>query len=221
MKTTFLCLTVGLIACLAGCSPSHDKVGDAPRTESKSSMAGWKEIATSGVAVRFPEDWKMMDLSAGALEQGADKVFGSDPKYAAMRSQASAMAKQGTIKLLAFEPLPPGGKFATNCNVMVQTIQSGPTLEQIAEASVQQIKPMVAAGTAPKLEYPSLGSDKTALIRSEIKPADPAMGNLVSLGYVKLKGSTMAVVTFTAPAADEAHIREVADQSMRGFRFTQ
>ena len=95
------------------------------------------------------------------------------------------------------------------------------TLEQIADASVQQLKQLVAAGTEPKLEYVTLKAGKAAIIRSEVKSPNPSVPTYVSFGYLVMKGSNMCVVTFSAASSEEAHVRQIADQSMNTFRFTQ
>jgi len=220
MKTAIVCLAVSLLLSLNACKRGHDRIGDAPRTESASFAAGWKEISTSGIALQFPSDWKMIDLATENIEQGIDKAFGNDPKFASVRGQVSAAAKQGMIKLLAFETSTIGSGFGTNCNVILQDTPGQLTVEQAANATVQQLAPMVAAGTQPKLEYISLNSGKVAVVRSEIKPPNPSVPTLVSLAYLALKGTKLAIVTFTAPVTDETHIRAIADKSMSAFRFT-
>src|SRR5438270_2325124 len=204
MKALRSCLILALTLCSFGCIRSHDKIGDAPRTESaSSSVAGGTEISTSGIALSLPPGWKAMDLTRQTFDQAADKVFGSDPKYAAMRQQTSAMAKQGMIKLIAFESATMGSGFATNCNVVIQNQPAQVTLEQIADASVQQLKQLVAAGTEPKLEYVTLKAGKAAIIRSEVKSPNPSVPTYVSFGYLVMKGSNMCVVTFSAASSEE------------------
>src|SRR5204863_8189426 len=93
------------------------------------------------------------------------------------------------------------------------------TLESAASDVVRQITPMVVPGTQPKLAYQTVKSGKVAVIRSEIRPANSNIPALVSLGYLGVKGSKLAVVTFTAPLSVETHIRSIADQSIDTFRF--
>jgi hypothetical protein len=153
MKPALICFAFILLVGLIGCNREHDKIVNAPRTESASSVAGWTDVSTSGIALRFPDDWKFMDLTRENLEQALDKVFGSDPKFAETRSQASAMAQQGTFKLLAFETATLSSGFATNCVVGIHDMPGQETLEQVADAWVRAIAPMVTNGTQPKLEY--------------------------------------------------------------------
>ena len=103
MKPALICFAFILLVGLIGCNREHDKSVNAPRTESASSVAGWTDVSTSGIALRFPDDWKLIDLTREGFEHAADKVFGSDPKLAALRSQVSTAAQQGQIKLWAFE----------------------------------------------------------------------------------------------------------------------
>ena len=220
MKTAIVCFVFCLLVGLAGCNHDHDKIGDAPRTEATSPVAGWKEISTSGVALQFPSDWKVMDMSRDKFEQGADKVFGSDPKFADIRSQASAAAKQGVIKLMAFETTTLGTGFTTNCTVGIVEAPGQETLEQAAQATVSQLEPVVTKGTQPKLQYVTLKSGRSALIRSEITSPNPAVPVLVSRAYLSVKKSKLAVVTFTVPEKDEAHIQAIADQVMDTFHYT-
>ncbi len=214
-----MCFAFILLVGLIGCNREHDKIINAPRTESASSLAGWTDVSTSGIALRFPTDWKLIDLTREDFEQSADKVFGSDPKFAAARSQVSAAVQQGLFKLLAFETATLGSGLATNCGVGIQDMPGQETLEQAAEATAREIAPMVTNGTQPKLEYVSLKSGRSALIRSEITPPNPSIPVLVSLEFLNIKGSKLVAVTFTAPLTDETHIRTIADQVMDAFRF--
>ncbi len=70
MQTFIVCLAVSLLVSLSACKRGHDRIGDAPRTESASSAAGWKEVSTSGVSLQFPSDWKMIGLATENIEQG-------------------------------------------------------------------------------------------------------------------------------------------------------
>ena len=220
MKGAIVCCAIAALLGLTSCRRGHEKIGDAPRTESASSIAGWKKVSTSGIVLELPSDWKMIDLDRQSMEEGLEKGFGNDPRFATMRRQASAIAKPGSVKLLAFDPSTVGSGFGTNCSVVILELPGQMTLEQIAEATVQQISPMVAAGTQPKLEYTSRKSGKVALIESEIKPPNPSVPTVVSLAYVNLRGSKLATVTFTMSDSDEPRIRKVADQAMDTFRFT-
>ena len=219
MKPALICFAFILLVGLTGCNREHDKIVDAPRTESASSVAGWKDVSTSGIALRFPNDWELIDLTREDFEQGADRVFGSDPKFAAVRSQVSAAAQQGMYKLFAFETATLSSGSATNCNVVIQDMPGQETLEQVAEANLAAMASLVTNGTQPKLEYVSLKSGRSALIRAEMTTADPSVPVLVSLVYLNIKGSKQVAVTFTAPRTDETHIRTIADQVMDAFRF--
>jgi hypothetical protein len=207
-----------LVVCTIGCNRGHDKLGDAPRTEKTSSVAGWKDISTSGVSLRLPSDWKIVEVSKESMEKGGDAVLGNDPKFATLRAQAKQIAKQGLVKLIAFETSTVTSGFATNCNVAIQDMTLPLTLEQVAGATLSQIAPVVAAGTQPKIEYPEVPSGKLALIRSEIKPPNLAT-SLASLAYLRVKGQRLAIITFTAPQANEEHIRGIAKQAMDDFKF--
>ena len=219
MKPALICFAFILLVGLIGCNREHDKIVDAPRTESDSSVAGWTDVSTSGIALRFPDDWKLIDLTRESFEQGADRVFGSDPKFAALRSQVSAAVEQGLFKLFAFETATLSSGFSANCNVVIHDMLGQATLEQAAEATVGAMASLVTNGTQPKLEYVSLKSGRSALIRSEITTADPSVPVLVSLAYLNIKGSKLVAVTFTAPRTDETHIRTIAEQVMDAFRF--
>ena len=219
MKSALIGFAFILLVGLIGCNREHDKVVDAPPTESASSVAGWTDVSTSGIALRFPTDWKLIDLTIEDFEQAADKAFGSDPKFAEARRQASGAAQQGDTKLFAFETATLSGGFGTNCNVVILDMPGQETLEQVAEANLAAMASLVTNGTQPKLEYVSLKFGRSALIRSEVTTADPSVPVLVSLGYLNIKGSKQVAVTFTAPRTDETHIRTIADQVMDAFRF--
>jgi hypothetical protein len=217
-KQAVALIALVLAICVPGCHADH-KAGDAPRTERASAAAGWKDISTSGVTLRLPTDWKAMEIGRDLLEKGADKVMGNDPKMAGLRAQAIQMAKQGLVKLMAFETSTIGSGFATNCNVSMQDMGQALPLEQVAAATVAQITPAVAPGTQPRLDYVTAKSGKLALIRSEMKPQSPTIPELVSLLYITVNGQKSAAVAFTAPKSSEQHVRAIAEQAMEGFRF--
>ena len=220
MKPALICFAFILLVGLIGCNRGHDKIVDAPRTESASSVAGWTDVSTSGIALRFPDDWKLIDLTREDFEQSADRAFGSDPKFAEVRSQISAAVEQGIVKLLAYETATLGSSFSTNCTVVIQDLLVlETTLEQAADEEVRAMAPIVTNGTRPKLDYLSLKSGRSALIRSEITPPNPSIPVLVSLEYLNIKGSKLVTVAFTAPRTDETHVRTIADQVMDAFRF--
>ena len=213
MKPALICFAFILLVGLIGCN-RHDGMADAPRTESPSSVAGWTDVSTSGIALRFPDDWELIDLTREDFEQAADRVFGSDPKFAELRSAASDAAEQGLFKLLAFE-----AATLSTSSVGIQDMSSQETLEQLADETVRAMAPVVTNGTQPKLEYVSLKSGRSALIRSEMPPLNPSVPVRVSLQYLNIKGLKLVVVMFRAPLTDETHIRTIADQVMDTFRF--
>ena len=53
MKPALICFAFILLVGLIGCNREHDKFGDAPRTESDSSVAGWTDVSTSGIAIKW------------------------------------------------------------------------------------------------------------------------------------------------------------------------
>lgn len=217
-KAAILTGTIVVVLLAAGCSRGNEKLGSAPRTEKTSSVAGWKDVSTSGVSFRLPSDWKTIEISRDKLEKGIDTALGDDPKFASLRKQVTEASKSGLVKLLAFETSTVQSGFATNCNLIVQDMPVPLTLEQVADANVSQIAPIVAAGTQPKLDYVDAKSGKIALIRYELKPQDP-VPEIVCFAYVCVKGQRMAVATFGAPLKSEQHIREVAKQATDEIRF--
>ena len=188
MKPALMCFAFILLVGVIGCNREHDKIVNAPRTESASSVAGWTDVSTSGIALRFPNDWKLIDLTRENFEQSEDKVFGSDPKFAETRSQVSAAAQQGLIKLMAFDTATLGSGFATNCAVGILDTSGQETLEQVADETLREIAPVVTNGTQPKLEYVSLKSGRFALIRSEITSPNPSLPVIVSLDLREYQG---------------------------------
>jgi hypothetical protein len=176
-------------------------------------------VSTSGVALQLPADWKTMDLARETFEQAADKVLGNDPKFAALRAQASAGAKQGAFKLFAFDVAHTVNGFTPNCNVITQDVPGGMDLDQIAAASIQQLAPVVVAGTQPKLEYITGKAGKIAHVRSELRTPNPSVPTLISHGFMALNQGKLVVVTFTTPVLQESQIKPVADKSIASLHF--
>ena len=96
MKPALVCFAFILLVGLIGCNREHEKIVDAPRTESDSSVAGWTDVSTSGIALRFPDDWELIDLTREDFEQAADRVFGSDPNCLRLKRQLLAPARSGS-----------------------------------------------------------------------------------------------------------------------------
>jgi hypothetical protein len=138
MKPALICFAFILLVGVIGCNREHEKIINAPRTESASSVGGWTDVSTSGIALRFPNDWKAIDLTTGDLEQ-IDRVFGSDPKFAEMRSRIRDAALQGTYKLMVFETATLGSGFATNCNVAMVDRPGEETLEQAVDENLRDL----------------------------------------------------------------------------------
>ena len=216
--TILLICVLAIVLASVGCH-RNETLGSAPRSEKASSVAGWKEISSSGVTFRLPSDWKSFELSRENMEKGLGAAFGDDPKFAELRKQVGEASKSGLVKLMAFETSTVKSGFATSCNLIIQDIPLPLTLEQVADANVSQISSIVAPGTKPKLEYTDVRSGKLALIRYELKTQNPAVPLIVSLAYASLKGQRMAVITFGGPVASEEHIRGIAKQAMEDCKF--
>ena len=118
------------------------------------------------------------------------------------------------FELLGFE-----AATLSSSSVGVRDMPSPLTLEQVADKAVRAAAPVEINGTQPKLEYVSLKSGRSALVRWEIPPLSPSIPVRVSLQYLKVKGSKLVVVMFRAPLTDETYIRTIADQVMDAFRF--
>ena len=73
------------------------------------------------------------------------------------------------------------------------------TLEQVADATIGEIAPLVTNGTQPKLEYVSLKSGRSALIRSEITIPNPSVPVLVSLDLPEYQGIEACYSEFHSP----------------------
>src|SRR5262245_18077307 len=164
MKPALICFAFILL--VSGCN--HEQTISAPRTETNSSVAGWTDISTSGIALRFPNDWKAIDLTAGDLEKGIDLTFGSDPKYAQIVSQVREAAQQGMMKLVAFESATMGSGHATSCNVGLVYLPGEETLEQSVDEYLRDLASSLGPVITqqPNVEYVSLKSGRSALIRS-------------------------------------------------------
>ena len=220
MKAAYWLLAISACASLIGCRRGPERIGDAPRTETAAPLPGWKEVATSGVAIQFPDDWKALDLAREDVEKAVEQAFGNDPQFAALRAQVSEGAKQGLIKLMAFKTSSITSGFATNCNIIIQEVPRGVTIEHVAQDTVRQISSVVVPGTTPRVDYLSLAVGRTARTTSEIRMPNMPAVPLTSIGYTILKGSQIVVVTFTTPTSEAAGIKATADKSMERFRFT-
>ena len=61
MKPALMCFAFILLGGVIGCNREQEKIVNAPRTESDSSVAGWTDVSTSGIALRFPDGWELID----------------------------------------------------------------------------------------------------------------------------------------------------------------
>jgi hypothetical protein len=216
----FLAIPVLLIA-IAGCGKgSSESVTSAPRAIS-ALPSGWKSIATSGIELAFPPDWKVVDLAKDVFEKSSSAAFGNDPKAQSMLEQVKALAAQGSFKLFVFDSKTMGTGFATNCNVNVTQVTAGTTLETAGEQSKTQLQPLVAPGSEIKVEYVDLPAGKAARIKSQLKTALPAAPLLDSVAYGFINGTDMTVVTFTSAPSQTAEVSKIAEQTMGTFKFTK
>jgi len=185
-----------------------------------STKSEWKEVSTSGLAIKLPTDWKTIDLASGKSEQEAEAAFGKDPKFTEIRNQIRMAAQQPMVKLMAFDAKATGSGITGNCNIVIQDMPRPISLEEVADASVQQLSTVVKDGTHPKLEYITLKPGKVGFIRSELKTASTAMPVIISFACVAVKGSSAITITYGGPLANEKQFRETVDQSLAGLRFT-
>src|SRR5262245_1360642 len=98
MKPTLICFSAFILLVGGiGCNREPEKIVNAPRTVADSSDPGWTDVSTSGIALRFPTDWEIIDLTREDFEHALDRASGTDPKFAETRSQVSAAAQQGLV----------------------------------------------------------------------------------------------------------------------------
>jgi hypothetical protein len=176
-------------------------------------------VSTSGIALDLPAGRKTMDLARETFEQAADKMLGNDPKFDALRAQASAAAKSGAIKLFSFDVTHTLNGFTPNCNVILQDVPAAIDLDQAVRESVQELTPIVVAGTQPKVNYLNGKAGRIADLRYELRIPNTSGSPLVSHGFLALNHGKMAVVTFTIPASEESQIKPVADKSIASLYF--
>jgi hypothetical protein len=223
MRTFTLTALIALVV-LVGCGKGSDPNGTITETTRKETTlpSGWKEIATSGIALAFPPGWNALDLTQSTMDKSADAMFGKDPKYESMRAQIKSLAASGVFKVFVFEDATVGkGGFANNCNVTKIEAPAGMTPATAAEQTKSQLAAMVAPGTEVKTETVTLKAGTAAKVTSQLKTASPTMPPVRSLAYLLVHGGQLYAITFSCGPADEDKVRTMAEQVMDTFRFTE
>lgn len=202
-------LALSLLA-LGGCH-KNDPASVAVAKPTERTVASGKELTADGVSLTFPEEWTTVDLTSGQLDK-IKETMAKGPNGPAMASAIEAVSKTGMVKMYAFDPKHSKPGFLNNANLTV-TPAGNATIDQALDQAKQQIATIGAQGSVSKETLPSGEFGK---LEAHVK--GPNGVEIRTLGYLKIEGGKMYVVTFTCPPDQAKAYDETARTVMGTFR---
>lgn len=155
----------------------------------------------------LPKDWKVFDLSAKDLENIVKETESKSPDQKGLTAQVMAAAKNGMIKLFAFDFNNSDKDFVNNMNAIVIVAPAGATMEQVEKGSKDEIEKYTGTpaaegkfGDYSTLEYSMIGPDKS---------------KLVVKAYMAMKADKVYTFTFTCRPKYRAKFFATADKVVK------
>ena len=208
--TTFRCFFGALVLVSAAAFA-------APAAEGE---AGWQKLSrpADGFAVQLPPGWKAVDLSAADFQGSIDKILAGSPELvAAFGDQLPAMAASG-VKLFAVDVKTDFTKvgFATNLNVLIDTVSPQIRLEDYLEANRRQLEALEIVDKPLKWKKIELGQHPAGFFEYRML-LDPKTGSKVAITQVfAISPKGALVFTFTTlPQLTGEYRRVFADMIER------
>ena len=196
---------------LSGCH-KNDPASVAVAKPTERTVGSGKELTAAGVSLTFPKDWVTVDLTNGQFDKMRE-AMSKGPNGPAMVKALDAVARSGMIKMYAFDPEHSKPGFLNNANLTVVSAGNA-TLDQALDQSKQQIATFGAQGTTSKVTLPNGEFGK---LEAHLKA--PSGAEITTLGYLKIDGGKMYVVTFTCPPDQAKDYEETARTVMQTFRL--
>ena len=200
---------------LAGCHKEGASAGGtasvAVAKPAERKVASGKELTADGVSLTFPADWTTVDLTSGQMDR-IKEGMAKGPNGAAMAKAIEAVASSGMVKMYAFDPKHSKPGMMNNANLTV-TPSGGATLDQALDQAKGQLATIGAQGTTSKETLPAGEFGKL-----EARVKGPSGAEIRTLGYLKIDGGKMYVVTFTCPPDQAKEYDETAKTVMQSFR---
>lgn len=175
--------------------------------------AGWQSFSrpAEGFSVELPPGWKAIDLSATDLQDSINQMMTASPELAeAFGDQLPAMAASG-VKLFAVDTQTDFAKvgFATNFNVLIDTVSPQIRFEDYLEANRRQLEALEIVDKPVKAKTIQLGKHSAGLFEYRMA-LDPKTGSKVAITQVfAISPKGALVFTFTTLPQLEGEYRQV------------
>ena len=175
--------------------------------------AGWQLVShpAEGFSVELPLGWKAIDLSAANLQGSINQTLAASPELAAaFGDQLPAMAASG-VKLFAVDTQTDFAKvgFATNLNVLIDTVSPQIRIEDYLEANRRQLEALEIVDKPVKAKTIQLGKHSAGLFEYRMV-LDPKTGSKVAITQVfAISPKGALVFTFTTLPQLEGKYRQV------------
>lgn len=197
----------------------------APTTVAASELdPGWKlcEKESEGFALGLPPTWEQIDMDQATLDASLEAVSKNNPDVADMlKGQARNLLLSG-VKFYAFDLAPEAVAegFATNVNVIKQTLQVAPSMEVYVQINVAQLEKMPSVIKPLTHQRVKLASGTGEELRYQLSMQAPT-GEELKLAITQLlalKGKSAYVVTCTTRADQQQTYETTFEKISRSFR---
>lgn len=214
---SFVCLAALLTGCSGGSSSdsAQAKPSDSSPVAAKPAFVA-KEHKVAGLTIQLPEDWVAVDLTSQDLDKILEKMVEENPNLKSASEGAKAAASSGAIKIMAFDVKNGSEKFTDNMNVNILPLPDAkPTLEQLANANIDQIMSM-GKMDKPKLEVAPVGESEMAHLSWNLPMTGPdgVEQKLAFETYIFIRGDEQVTFTFSSMDARSKKFAETAKEIM-------
>lgn len=183
------------------------------------------ELPRGGYAISLPPHWEQIDMDPQTLESSLDAFAERNPEMATLLSGRLRSLVTAGISFFGFDLSVEAAAsgFATNINILTQTLGAEVSLDFYAQLNVGQLENMdivvkpithsrvrLEAGDAEKVEYSwsmtSVGNETVQLAVAQ---------------YLLVRGKTAYILTMTTTADQAAKYKPLFEQIAGSFRIIE
>lgn len=175
-----------------------------------------------GFAIALPPTWEQIDMDEATLDASLDAVSENNPEMAELvKGQARNLLLSG-VKFYAFDlgPAAISEGFASNVNVLKQTLPVTPSMEVFVQINVAQLEKMPNVIKPVTHQRVKLASGTGEEIRYQLSMQVPT-GDEVTLAITQvlaLKGKNAYVITCTTTVDRQQEYEAAFERISRSFR---
>ena len=211
---TRVCLVALLALALAGCGGN----GGEPAAEPAAETEGTKRhtVAEHGFELLLPVDWRPISPSQALTEEELRTLREENPGID--RYVDAVMGPDSPIAFFAFDPDPVDG-FATNLNVVVLPVGDAVSLDDLAEAAVEELERLPTRTSEVGQDRVELPAGEAVRLRyRQTLNTESGEQELATTQYNLVASETSYILTFTTLPKELERLEPVFQAAAESFR---